>query len=383
MKISHIKADNFKSLVGFDLKLAPFTCLVGLNGSGKSTVLQFIDFVARQFKGDIDGWLDARQWEASDLNSRLTRRSNIDCEVRLDYQDSEIVWRASFNRVSLRCTSESIAMDNRLLLKVNEGKYNVWEVGKPLFHKSEGHITFDYQGSILSQLKESQLTDCLVEFKHFFLQLESLDLLSPELLRTKTREAKGQLGLGGQNLSAFLFELNLDKRTSLLEGLKSVYPQLNSFSITSLRSGWKRLTIEEAFGGHVLKSNARHVNDGMLRMMAILSQLFSDHSFLLFDEIENGINPELVEFLMNTLVDSNKQVLVTTHSPMILNYLDDDVAKAGVNYLYKTTEGYTRAKLFFEIPSMAEKLKVMGPGEAFVDTDLTQLANEINRNTQQ
>ena len=103
----------------------------------------------------------------------------------------------------------------------------------------------------------------------------------------------------------------------------------------------------------------------------------SAHRFLLFDEIENGINPELVEFVLDALVAAEQQVLVTTHSPMILNYLDDEVARQGVVYLYKTRHGHTQAIRFFAIPSVAEKLTVMGPGEAFADTDLTALQDEI------
>lgn len=40
MRITHLRVENFKSLVGFNLSLAKFNCLVGLNGSGKSTVLR-------------------------------------------------------------------------------------------------------------------------------------------------------------------------------------------------------------------------------------------------------------------------------------------------------------------------------------------------------
>lgn len=45
--IKSIKIDNFKSLVDFKLDFAKFTCLVGLNGSGKSTVLQAMDFLSQ------------------------------------------------------------------------------------------------------------------------------------------------------------------------------------------------------------------------------------------------------------------------------------------------------------------------------------------------
>lgn len=115
----------------------------------------------------------------------------------------------------------------------------------------------------------------------------------------------------------------------------------------------------------------------MLRLIAILAETQTAHRFLLFDEIENGINPELIEFVLDALVSAPQQVLVTTHSPMILNYLEDEVAREGVLYLYKTRKGQTRAVRFFDIPSVAEKLTVMGPGEAFADTDLATLHDEI------
>jgi predicted ATPase len=131
-----------------------------------------------------------------------------------------------------------------------------------------------------------------------------------------------------------------------------------------------------------MTTEARHIADGMLRLMAILTETQTEHRFLLFDEIENGINPELVEFALDALVSAPQQVLVTTHSPMILNYLDDQVAKEGVVYVYKTRDGQTRAIRFFDIPSIAEKLTVMGPGEAFADTDLTTLRDEIEAVTE-
>jgi ABC-type branched-subunit amino acid transport system ATPase component len=171
----------------------------------------------------------------------------------------------------------------------------------------------------------------------------------------------------------------------LQKQLKSVYLQLKNLGIKSLRSGWKQLEISEGYAGKdiflglfpQITTEARHVNDGMLRLIAILAELQSDHRFLLFDEIENGINPELVEFVIEALTSTDKQVLVTTHSPMILNYLNDEVAKSGVIYLYKTPSGLTQAIRFFSIPSIAEKLTVMGPGEVFVDTNLTDLTKEI------
>jgi predicted ATPase len=240
-----------------------------------------------------------------------------------------------------------------------------------------GKIGFDYQGSILSQLKDEVLPTIILAFRTFMRQTKSLDLLAPQYLRQRTRDSGGELGLSGERLSAFLHELSTEQRQLLEQQLRRCYPQLTRIHTSSLRSGWKQLEIGEVFGDRKVLSEARHVNDGMLRLMAILSEILTDDQFLLFDEIENGINAELVEFLLDMLVKSKQQVLVTTHSPMILNYLDDEVARAGVQYLYKTPQGFTRSVPFFSIPSVSEKLEVMGPGEALVDTNLGHLYEEI------
>jgi predicted ATPase len=405
MKIIHVKIDNFKSLVDLDLPLAKFSCLVGLNGSGKSTILQSLDFIAQQVRGDLSGWLKNRQWESADLNSKLTRKKNIDFEVLLSHKVSfnlipteiEIKWTASFNRQTLRCTTERLEWAKQVILKVENGNYSIGDLdmkfhgvtplGNPLAISfsglkpdsvMSGPITFDYQGSVISQISESKLPLKLRQFKDFFHDIHALDLLSPELLRQKTRTANNSLGLGGEKLSAFLHEIGENPRANILKELTKIYPKLKTIDVSSLRSGWKSLSIQEQFGDTNIKSEARHIADGLLRMLAIFSQLSKEQSFLLLDEIENGINPELIEFLVDQLVTSDPQVLITTHSPMILNYMDDVVAIEGVIYIYKQPSGATKAIRLFDIPSMRKKLEVMGAGEVYEDTMLTQLNQEIS-----
>lgn len=369
--IKSMWVNNFKSLVDFELELAKFNCVVGLNGSGKSTLLQALDFVSQLMIGDIEGWLKSRHWDSSDLNSKLTNKSNIEFEVVLDVSGIEVVWSGSFNRSSLSCTRESITEQGAKILSVDDGEYT--------FDGRRREIVFEYQGSLLSRLKENQQGNTLRAVKELILNIRSLDLISPELLRSQSRSAEGKLklGLGGEKLSAFIHASGADTKNILKNKLSRLYPQLDSIDTKSLRSGWKQLEVSEHFGEKKVTSTARHVNDGMLRLMAILLQLEIGNAFLLFDEIENGINPELIEYLIDQLVNSDDQIMVTTHSPMILNFMEDEVAKRGVIYLYKTQEGYTRAIRLFDIPSLAKKLEFMGPGEAFIDTDLTKLYQEI------
>ena len=418
MKIKYIKVDNFKSLVDFKLPLAKFSCLVGLNSAGKSTVLQFFDFLSQQVSGDLSGWLKQRQWDSSDLNSKLTRKQNISFEIVLSHNgvhgvEVELIWSASFNRKTLRCTSEQVVYRtlntdiiltglqltfdtaNKLLLKVEDGSYFILALNENIreitvHHSSpylvltqtneivlSGEIPFEYQGSVMSQIKESQLPKELLELKKFFVNLHALDLLAPELLRQRTRDAGNSLGLGGEKLSAFLYEIGEAKRVGIQEKLAKIYPQFRHLDISSLRSGWKSLTVQEQFNDTIVKTEARHVADGFLRMLAVFAQLSKEQSFLLLDEIENGVNPELIEFLVDELVGAIPQVLITTHSPMVLNYLEDEVAIEGVIYIYKGKNGATQAMRLFDIPSMREKLTVMGSGEVYEDTSLTQLDREI------
>jgi len=373
-RLAALSVDNFKSLVDFKLPLADFTCLIGLNGSGKSTVIQAVDFVACLLKGQISRWLELRQWSPADLNSKLIRKSSITVGLVLRQEGEALLWNARFNRTSLKCTQEVARIDNRFLFVVDDGSYAIADEHG---YMARTKIAFEYEGSVLSQLKNEMLTPELLALKEFLHNTVTLDVLAPQFLRKRASLSHGDLGLAGERLSAFLHELSVAQRAALLARLQACYPQLTSVLTRSLQAGWKELNIREQFGETQLVTETKHVNDGMLRLMAILAEILTGHAFVLFDEIENGINPELVEFLLDTLVDARQQVLVTTHSPMILNYLDDAVARAGVHYLYRTPEGYTHSVPFFSIPSVSEKLEVMGPGEAFVDTNLTRLYEEI------
>ncbi len=380
--IRQIEVENFKSLVNFQIDLPKFSCLIGLNGAGKSTVLQFIDFLSQLVRGDMNGWLNERKWKSTDLRSKLTKKVNIDFCVRFSSENGESAgrWEATYSPSRNHCTKERIDLLDSVL-EISKDTVEIYSTSGGTIKSY--NIAFDYEGSILSALKEELLPPSIRECKKFLEEVKSLDLLAPDHLRQRTRDSAGTLGLGGQNLSAFLHEMSDQKRLRLVAELKRAYPRLQGLHAKSLRSGWKQLEITEGCEGQnsdflpPLTTEARHINDGMLRLIAILAEVQSDNQFLLFDEIENGINPELVEFVIDLLVNASQQVLVTTHSPMILNYLDDETAKDGVVYLYKTPQGHTMSIPFFSIPSLKMKLRVMGPGEAFVDTNLTKLAEEI------
>lgn len=374
---------NFKSLNEFNLLFSEFTCLIGLNSAGKSTILQALDFISQQMDGDITKWLKARNWEAKELKSKLSDKRLITVQIGFYFKKELYAWTFMFNTISKKCTYEEIVRFNpspedgyRKIFEVKDSKYMIIK-NLETEEKLQGDIIQKkYEGSFLSTVEDDLLPNVIKEFKAYIKNIYSLDLLSPQELRKRSR-GENQLGLSGSNLSAFLNTFNDKQKKDLFLQLKNCYPNLDSFNIRTSKGGWSRLELMEKFKDKKLTSEAKYLNDGVLRLIAILAQLQSEKSFLLFDEIENGINAELIEFLMDTFIASKHQVMITTHSPMILNYIEDDIAKKSVQYIYKTEEGLTQSIPFFDIPSMHEKLEMMSAGSVYMDTDLSELYEEI------
>jgi predicted ATPase len=381
--ITRFHVENFKSLANFDLppaghRLGPFTCLIGLNGSGKSTLLQALDFVAHIVSGKVEDWLEQRNWRASEVATNLGKRNPV-VTFKVDFQDPsgvETTWHGRFNLSHLRCTSERVESEGRTLLELEAERLALASPEGEL-KRGEEKLNLVYKGSVLSILQLNDAHPALSFVKESLRQLKSLELLSPQLLRKRSYAAK-DIGVGGEKLSAFLAGLAPEKRKELFNALRQFYPHLRGWRVKTLRAGWKDLWFGEDYQG-AGSVQATHINDGLLRIMAILAQAHSPYSFLLFDEIENGINPELVEKLVDFLIGCGKQVVVTTHSPMILNYIPDEVAKEGVMLLYKTRQGETKSARFFDLPATQEKLLALGPGEVFADTRLSDLAAELER----
>jgi AAA15 family ATPase/GTPase len=97
---------------------------------------------------------------------------------------------------------------------------------------------------------------------------------------------------------------------------------------------------------------------------------------LLLDEIENGIHPELMAKFVRYLAEAPVQIIATTHSPLILNYLSDKQAEESVILLYRNSTGRTRSCRYFDLPSAKKKLGILGPGEVYLDTSIEQIARE-------
>lgn len=376
--IHAITISGFKSLIDFELELSSFNCLVGLNGSGKSTVLQAFDFISALHEGAVWDWLDSRKWQMSDLSFPGGRRQTLFLQLTFTINSKVYLWSATFNRVRGACTYEAFDRLNlsdptkgEELLEFHEGKYSIdGQDGK--------NVDFNFEGSILSALRSKTLGPELTEINNYLKGIKSMDLLSPHLIRQKSRVARVKdIGGGGEKLSVFLHGLSVFEKRDLVSELQKFNSRIKEIRTTKIRGGMIKIEVVESFqDGKDLVTEVKHVNDGLLRLLAIIAQRFSENTFVLYDEIENGVNPEVTQSLLNALKESPRQTLVTTHSPVVLNFLSDEDAKKFVTLIYKRDDGVTRAVKLFDIPMIRDKLDFLAPGEAVIDLPHAALAEE-------
>jgi len=379
--LESIKIKNFKSLQDTEINFSKNSFLIGMNGAGKTTVLQAIDFLSAISSGEVEEWLEARGWSKRDLTFYGDKKSLIDIRVTFRLGEDSYIWRMSFNYQSLKCTRESILKKygeelHHFLFRVENGQYILNKYG------SKEKINFKYTGSILSALKSDILGDELSSIHNFFNEIHSAELLSPTLMKKRAREAKNDIGLGGERLSAFVNGLDREKKEQLQNSLKDFFPYIKSFETKSLRSGWKTLSLVEKHNNKLIETDSMHLSDGILRILAILSQLLTTESVLIFDEIEDGINQEFVEKLVDILLGSSHQTIVATHSPLLLNYLDDNIARDSILFVYKTKDGATKVENFFDIIAKYQYISeheydLFGAGEIMQRVNLLELTDKL------
>lgn len=393
--ITSISFENFKSLDAFDLggmhfHLSPFTCLIGLNGSGKTSLLQGFDFCSQLMSGTIEEWLKRREWKSNDLLNHLSQQRVIYGDIEFYFKElGDISWTFAFNPSLMRCTHEDIFMaKDRSQFVLEDGRVSLFFGSGKTFEYPKG---LSYKGSVLSILDTETLHPAIHAVKTYLSGLRSLDMLTPQAMRRRAKEGE-DIGYGGERLSAYLHGLSKTRKEQLLTALQNFYPQVEKVETSALRAGWKELKVTEGWRNSKNKpllTDARHLNDGMLRILAILAQTLPPENgekkpskkqlipqCLLFDEIENGINPELMPKLVAHLLQAPQQIFVTTHSPSLLNWLPDDIAKEAVILLYRDANGGTKAVRFFDLPTPKKRLELLGPGEVFVDVDLEAMTQE-------
>lgn len=365
----HVK--NFKSLEDFELSgMGDFVCLIGLNGAGKSTILQLLDFLRALLRGRVTEWFERHRWHPSDILTVGSSKKLVEFELEIRSGERLQRWKGRFNPQELRCTYEEIAdiqQDGTLsqVLRFEDGRLR-------LNGKEVDLADFRHEGSICSSLKTLELAP------DFLLHTKAFGVLDPSSIAQATqsnaRVSVPEVETSGKGLVGFIAGLSAEDQSTLFGRLAKFYPAAkDDYHIKKHKFGWQNLLFMER---GLAYCDASHLSYGTLRLLVFLSQRYSGARCLLFDEVENGINQELIGPLLEELLDFNgKQIMITTHSALLLNYLPEQTARESVFFLYRDAQGRTRAVRFFD--EIEEKLAFLGPGEAMGDTDLVALSKRL------
>lgn len=377
--IKSLSVDNFKALNDFSMELVPFTVIVGNNMSGKSTILQALDFLSNIVKEDFAVFMDRRGWKVSDIKSQLQKSQKMTflCELELMAEgrmvslewEIEILVFASKNQMEL--SREEIRMqgskgfDKLLHYEQPSGGYMVDKTGKRL----EIPKVLLFRSSVVKMFGLDDFP-VMQALKMYFEKLQSFELLSPEKMRLSSRDDVNTIGNAGEKLPSFVKSMNPKQKESLEKKIGKLLGGriVNVEAKTKGKPGWTELAMEEKYGEKTLKIQSKNMSDGMLRMLAFLAICEMEPCAMLMDEIENGINLDYAEQIVSILAENcmqkRNQLIVTTHSPVFLDY----VQKENIRYLYREPySGNSKCSSLAEIEELNEKMEYLYPGELLMN----------------
>lgn len=370
--IKSIQIKNFKSVVDLSFDLGSFNVLIGENGCGKSNILEAIGFGAAASANKLDyEFLGSRglrvtnpEFMFSAFNTR--KKENI---IRLDFNiDNEQHFFDLINDPenskkwvdkNLKSITKSLRHLNLSeLMKVNDIidkslEISVKNKSKQLFKISDFENQLE---KFKNQIQILQLKGFLTPSKP---DLSNFIIYSPEQSSLRKFEETTQiypLGIRGEGLFQYLKELAFtEKNKQTIAEIKQNMILLDWYEDFDLPESLMKNEFSLKIKDKYLNDNLqyfdqRSTNEGFLFLL-FYSTLFISKitpSFFAIDNIDSSFNPKLCIQLIRNLTalakKHNKQVIVTTHNPAILDglNLEDDSQRLFV--VRRNDEGHTKAK---------------------------------------
>ena len=351
--IRQVRIENYKSIPSLTLDLGRITVLIGANGSGKSNILEAIALASAASQNKLD-------------NEFLTSRGIRVTEARF--------MRSAFDKPpeSGGAIKVSIEGDNEVKfyheLSADEtASYPIWHHVLRSDNSEVDEIIEALKKRDLSSmqavLKGSQRTNILkvLEFVDSLLGVRSgtipgFLIYAPENSALRTFQTETQilpLGIRGEGLFAHLKGLNSEKNKDRLVKIKtrlSLIDWFESFEIPEdLSPGERSIRIRDRYLAEGALFDQRSANEGFLFLLFYLTLFISPETpaFFSIDNVDSSLNPKLCIALLQQLTtiakEYDKQVILTTHNPAILDGLDLHDDEQRLLVVDRNKHGYTRA----------------------------------------
>ncbi|MGH3977880.1 MAG: AAA family ATPase [Pseudonocardiaceae bacterium] len=402
-RITELRLTSFKSYDHVVLPLAPLTVLIGRNGGGKSNALDALEVLSRLAKGgEIRDALDGARRDAGpvrggiegcppigsdtfELGATIARdagdvRLDVRIQVRPQVQILSEVLEAQVDgrRRVLLATTQPDPQRADIEAKVSNNKRG----RNPHYmfratHLLTAQLPLRLAGQTAAERRVLAAADAILAVLGGVFHLDPV----PQLMRQYVPERDVVLRRNGENLSATIARLQRDypsRFTELVEVIKDLPEhEVRALEVGRGEFGEVMLALSEWEDGRSVTVPARQMSDGMLRMIAIVTALLAGGGgvaiegtpsaapslTLVLEELENGLHPtqasRVLGLVKSSAVEQGFQVVLTTHSPALLNALDGD-DHPGVLVIGREREhGRSRATPLVELPGY---LAVMASG---------------------
>lgn len=319
--IRKVTIRNYKSIAEVDVELGRFTVFIGPNGSGKSNFIDALRFLSDAVTVGLDMAIAMRQGIRGIC--RLGAQG-VALELRFEFADEthaeyalELKWEETGEYRVARERGEGIGGT----FEVCEGRFvRLPGILEPFAEKPlpPDALAFPLLGMIV--VPQAWLTLKSMGFYH------PLPLVIRATLLGMPTTAPQPLLEYGQNLPYVLWTLRrshagafakiCEAASYLVPGLKTLDPR--DPRLVGVEYEWGRRELWQE-------------SDGTLRLLALATALYQEPplSLLAIEEPELTVHPESLGTLVDLLLERSAtgQVLLTTHSPDLLNYLPAEVLR--------------------------------------------------------
>ena len=326
MSLQSLRIRNFKAVVDSKtVKLRPLTAFIGNNGAGKSSLIEALETYQAIVRDGLDAamqrWLGIEhvRHKAQEAKERMGKLVNpVSFELALGESPRKV------RRLSMTVNNDPAA--NRMLIaseRVTDlaGDFTERNMLDSLPPHGAGRSIL----TVPVDLGMTMVANEVLAWQFLTLSPERMGLPVPQ------QRTKGAVRLAndGSNVADFLLDLRrqdanafngiVETMAFVLPYAKDIQPTLTSSEIE--RKAWLQLS-EDTF-----KVPGWLLSTGTLRMLALLALLRhpSPPPLIVVEEIENGLDPRsihlIVEEIRSAVLAGVTQVVVTTHSPYLLDLL--------------------------------------------------------------
>ena len=365
--ISEINIKNFKSIVDLTLPLSNINVFIGENGCGKSNILEAVGFACaantpRQFlRTSYDELGKSEKFNSqidlaklSHIGIRAAKPSLIFNSFEGEKSDNGTFIKFGFAGLGLYF--------NIKVLDIND-VFPKWVV--------QGGEDFIPSDTILSETQQAErlnVPKALSEYLIYTLNTAALRGLSNESLAEP-------VGINGENLDVLISTFAngdlaaLKENAQFIDWLEEVViDKKDELKLQGYKPGRGKSLLYFKDKYMMQQNNifsAENANEGILHVLFYIALLTSDRTpvFFAIDNIENCLNPKLCRTLMKKISDlavsKNKQALITTHNPAVLDGLNLHDDRQRLFVVKRNDEGHTQIERIKLKPKTdAEQLKL-------------------------